>query len=252
MSHLVYCVCENGPRAPKGIEGICQRPVTLVESSGLAAVVSDLPGGEHHRRIQEVVRYARVVEAFSQQRTVIPMRYGCCLSTEAAVKELLDQNQKQYRQTLERLRDCVEMGVRVLGRRQFGDGESEHPAPQPVTVGSPSGVAYLAARWAEFKARDSAAQDCGRVADWLRAGLAGLFKESVVEAGSFGGQSVASVFFLVRRERIERFREVFAGLCSSQQAAVLLTGPWPPYNFVKTAASRDDLERRGANGSARS
>lgn len=252
MSHLLYCVCENVPRAPEGIEGICQRPVTLVESSGLAAVVSNLPAGEHHRRIQEGVRYARVVEAFSQQRTVIPMRYGCCLPTEGAVKEFLDQNQKQYRQTLERLRACVEMGVRVLARRQFGVSEPAHPPVRPAAAGSPSGVAYLAARWAEFKARDNAARECRRVADWLRAGLAGLFKESVVEAGSFGGQSVASVFFLVRRERIERFREVFAGLCSLQRDPVLLTGPWPPYNFVQTAAARDNLERRGVNGSARS
>ncbi len=252
MSHLLYCVCEHVPRALDRIEGIGQTPVTLIESSGLAAVVSDLPGGEHPRRVQEVVRYARVVEAFSRQRTVIPMRYGCCLPTEGAVKEFLDQNQTQHRQTLERLRDCVEMGVRVLARRQFRAGEPAHPSLRPFAAGGPSGVAYLAARRAEFKARDSAVQECCRVTDWLRAGLAGRFKESVVEAGSLGGQSVASVFFLVPRERIEWFREAFAGLCASQQAPVLLTGPWPPYNFVQTAAARDNLERRGVNGSARS
>jgi hypothetical protein len=252
MSQIVYCVCERISPVPEGIEGICERPVNLVEGSGLAAAVSVLPEGEHHRQVQEVVRYARVVEAFSRQGTVIPMRYGCCLSTEGAIKEFLGQRQELYRQTLERLRDCVEMGVRVLPRRQIGACKTEHP-PQPRFARSdPSGVAYLAARWAEFKDRDLATQECARMADRLRAGLGGLFRESVVEAGSLGGQSVVSAFFLVPREQIDRFREAFASLCSSHQASVLLTGPWPPYNFVQTAAPRDNLGMGVVNGSARS
>ena len=52
-----------------------------------------------------------------------------------------------------------------------------------------------------------------------------------------------SLFFLVRRENVERFREAFGQLQQETSAKMLLTGPWPPYNFVGSPCPDGRAER---------
>jgi len=44
-----------------------------------------------------------------------------------------------------------------------------------------------------------------------------------------------SMYFLVPRPAQGAFREAARGLSAPGPAAVLLSGPWPPYNFVLAA-----------------
>jgi hypothetical protein len=43
---------------------------------------------------------------------------------------------------------------------------------------------------------------------------------------------LVSLYFLVPRQSVERFRRVFRRICRGQSAKLLMTGPWPPFNFV--------------------
>jgi len=43
------------------------------------------------------------------------------------------------------------------------------------------------------------------------------------------------LYFLVPRPAQGAFREVARGLSAQGPGAVLLSGPWPPYNFVLAA-----------------
>jgi hypothetical protein len=40
------------------------------------------------------------------------------------------------------------------------------------------------------------------------------------------------LFFLVPRPAVDSFRLAFRQLTKSESARLLLSGPWPPYNFV--------------------
>jgi hypothetical protein len=42
-----------------------------------------------------------------------------------------------------------------------------------------------------------------------------------------------SIYFLIPRESIDAFRQVFRQLSKTDSARLLLSGPWPPYNFVQ-------------------
>ena len=82
MSLLIYCVL-NGRRGPArpSVRGVDKRPVWVLECGGLCAAVAEvaaeLEGGA--AQLNELLAYARTVEAFGRRETVVPMRYGCRL-----------------------------------------------------------------------------------------------------------------------------------------------------------------------------
>jgi hypothetical protein len=51
-------------------------------------------------------------------------------------------------------------------------------------------------------------------------------------AGANLQSPMLSLYFLVPRKSIGKFREVFRRLSCAEPARLLLSGPWPPYNFV--------------------
>jgi hypothetical protein len=61
--------------------------------------------------------------------------------------------------------------------------------------------------------------------------------ETAREDEAFGkqmihGQPTVSLYFLVRQADLLLFRQSCAELLNSSSAKLLLSGPWPPYNFV--------------------
>ena len=46
-----------------------------------------------------------------------------------------------------------------------------------------------------------------------------------------------SLYFLVDRAVVESFRQAFRRLSEAESARLLLSGPWPPYNFVTSGMS---------------
>jgi hypothetical protein len=93
------------------------------------------------------------------------------------------------------------------------------------------GAAYLAARRLEL----ALAQRCDRIVQRLREALAGRFRECIAEMGGAGRIPMASLHFLVERGALHAFREAFSRIAETE-AALMLSGPWPPYNFVCGAA----------------
>jgi hypothetical protein len=174
-----------------------------------------------------------VVEALHADRAVLPMRYGCLFGEERQVVELLRLHGGEYAALLRGLDGCVEMGVRVLnaecGMRsaEYGMGSAEC---EMRSARSP-GTAYLAGRKAVYAERDRRAQEEGRVAERMREAFAGLFVKCRAERPSSLTPHVA-FYFLVKREAVEPFRLAFRRIERTESARLLLSGPWPPYNFA--------------------
>lgn len=117
------------------------------------------------------------------------------------------------------------MGIRVLLRGREAKGSP--PAPAPV-----AGAAYLAGRASFYAARDGAHEDARGASRAIRRALRGRFVGCRVERSSVGAGRLLSLFFLIRQSDEEAFRRAFHTLQQREDRKLLLTGPWPPYNFV--------------------
>ena len=217
-------------------------PVYQVAHRDLSAAISKVEAADLTPNLARVRAYERVVNSYHRRGAVIPLRYGCVVSQESQIIKFLEEHDPQYQVLLQELEGCVEMGLRVLlpeasltagspdgpgGGREVGGG------PKPV-IEAPAerlGLAYLTARKAHYAAQDRWTGEYRRAADRCLARFAGLFVKSKTEAPSFH-LPLLSLYFLVLRPQVAAFRQMFRRLAETESARLLLSGPWPPYNFV--------------------
>ena len=241
MSCFLYCIFgAKGPAVPKDLEGVGGAPISVVTHRGLGAAVSTVAQAAFPRDFAAVRAHGRVVAAFHQDRTVVPMRFGCLLEHEDRVARLLKEGAGKYRGLLQELHGCTEMGIRLLlppGNRASGDTLPAPgrlpPAGQGAALGS-SGAAYLQTRKLSYDQQDREAethrQITGRCLDHFR----GIFKKFRIET-NYSGWPLLSLYFLVPQSSLAAFCLAFRTLSPAPGAKVLLSGPWPPYSFVTEA-----------------
>jgi hypothetical protein len=200
----------------------------------LGAVLSELAEPDSPLDTSELLAYGMVVEFFHRQLTVIPLRYGCRVECPGDAIVLLRENHRAYCALLHELEGLGEMGIRVLSDTSGAATES-NPGPvipRSFPLSCASGAAYLAAKRQSFLGLDRAAVDQRRLAEELCGFLADFFVRRKVEFPESSGTHLLSLYFLVPRDSVESFRRAACHLHPQESVKLLLSGPWPPYNFV--------------------
>jgi hypothetical protein len=243
MSCLFYCIGHHpGPEVAGPLPGVGGGPVYQVADRRLRAAVSRIDRADLTPDLPRVRAYERVVSSCHRRGTVVPMRYGCVVEEESQVIEMLSAHRAHYEALLRELEGCVEMGLRVLlpsgpwaGVTPGGpESRREVVGPQPPEPGAPAdrlGLAYLTARKAHYAHQDRWTTEYRQAAARCQAQLAGLFVKCVTEAPS-PRLPLLSLYFLVPAPAVQAFRQAFRRLSETESARLLLSGPWPPYNFV--------------------
>ncbi len=238
MICLCYCIRHHpGPELTKNLVGVGGRPVYQVAHRRLRAAISQVTPADLTTELPRIRAYERVVLSCHRQGAIIPMRYGCVLPRESEVIQLLDEHSCQYEALLQELEGCVEMGLRVLvasGPWAAAAPESTRevagPPPAEAAPQRP-GLAYLLARKAHYAHEDRWTRDYRQAAERCLAQFSGLFVKAKTE-GPSPRLPLLSLYFLVPRRTVAAFRRAFRGLAATESARLLLSGPWPPYNFA--------------------
>jgi Gas vesicle synthesis protein GvpL/GvpF len=212
-----YGICEPATASPpppcRGLGGATLR---ALESDELAAVYS------RHRSLRPrpspelVLAHERVVEAVMARGPVLPLRFGTQLEREEQLTAALADRRDELVRALERVRGHVELGLRVIPRRG---------SKPDLEAGEQTGRAYLLGRVSEHRRANEAARN-------LHAPLAELAAESLVRERP-APPAILVATYLVDAERITEFRTRADELAARQRHLhVVVTGPWPPYNFA--------------------
>ncbi|MFZ0889043.1 MAG: GvpL/GvpF family gas vesicle protein [Candidatus Binataceae bacterium] len=246
MSYLVYCIVaadRHEPRPRLRFLGY-PRACIAVRACELGAVASETSPADLAPDVARLLAYSKVVEWYNRDGTVIPMRYGCIFDTPAEIRRLLDDRQREYRRLLDDLDGCAEMSAQVAldepgpfaGLRanlcspllaQFAGRRDRRP-----------GIAYLADRSEYYASREDLDQRREEICNAIRGSAQGTFVRCSSEYGERGGRGFLALHFLVSRHGIDRFRKALQPLTAHAASSVAVTGPWPPYNFVRSSAAR--------------
>ncbi len=255
--YILYCIFQSpeNQKPPRELK-INDRLVRIISGSGLKAVISGILPGETKPDVSHILAYKKMVEQLHSHPAVsgiIPMRYGAFFERKHQITRMLESNREHYISLLRKLDGCVEMGVRVLlevsGTREektvsgLENGRIKNrsaPAENARAQGrqSTSGKDYLAARKACYQQEKQYAEQMDEAAKNCRKVFSGLFTESKTEYVAPGflnnnaARTVVSLYFLVPRKFMEQFKFRFQELSRLKHAKFLLSGSWPPYNFV--------------------
>lgn len=219
MKRLVYCIFDGNSGQAAAAPGTSH----IEASNGLVAVVACEATPDSPPDTASLLAFAGVVQAMHVSHDVIPLRYGCMMASEESVVRLLEENGQGYAALLHGLHGMSEMGIRLLC-------ESADPARTGTSL-SP-GAGYLASLRARHGSGTVPVPVHVEAADRVAALLAENFTLQRREyAPAAGNRTLVSLYFLVPRAGTCQFMEK-ARTFSLSDTKILVSGPWPPYNFA--------------------
>ncbi|MEI7946894.1 MAG: GvpL/GvpF family gas vesicle protein [bacterium] len=227
MRYLVYCILKAPGVNGESTAGVMGKTVYFVTAQGLAAAVSEAASLENTPPVDELLVYSRVVEELFFKQAVVPLRYGCFLEGQSEVRRILEEGADRYGTLLNTVEGCVEMGIKLLFPKS-----AAIPSPSPQEAKSVNGGGYLEQRRAHYQMQEADTRQYQSLIDGYVQAFAGLYSRHRTETATRDGAIVLSLYFLVSRNNIDRFRETFRPVVEQEGVKTLISGPWPPYNFV--------------------
>lgn len=258
LAHYVYGVVSSRTEMPTGLPGVDpHHEVSLVEEEGLAALVSRVSlaeFGEEPLRdnlndvgwLEEKARaHEHVLDVALRRATVVPLSLCTIYSGEEQVREMLAREREVMADALDRLRGRAEWGAKAIAEpgaleraaaQRAGDGPEESDAS--------GGTAYMNRRRREARARVEEEQIAEEWASAIHDPLADAASEALLnplqhsEVSGHEGDMLLNGVYLIEDGAAAEFSALVDRLADEYRArgvSVELTGPWPPYNFVKSS-----------------
>jgi hypothetical protein len=185
--------------------------------------------------------HERVVEHFAKSGPLIPLKMFTLFTTDARAAAHVTGNRARLDRVLDRIVGREEWGVRVSLDEKTAHEEARSRAASS-TKGLSEGTRFLMARQREQAETKRVVQDARAAADAVYDALVKIGDDAVRRtpvAGKAGARLLLDAAFLVPTRRLRRFQEAAAKQARRLQPAglsLVLTGPWPPYNFVAERA----------------
>ena|ERR1700680_3905151 len=223
MKYLIHCVFRPDENAP--LVGFVSE-LLVVEGDGLAAAVTPWPEEEPPLNAIRLLAYEKAVASIHATRAVIPLRFGCVVEGESEVRALIRERRAEYQQLLAQWEGYTEMGLRLwCGSRPRADFHAD-------ARGSSEASQYLAALRGRCPGLTPAERQCAaRIAERMK----GLYRGGREEAGPAANGRLVSLYFLVPRASVDDFRERARAIDLPPDMKLMVSGPWPPYNFASPA-----------------
>jgi Mg2+ and Co2+ transporter CorA len=236
----VYCIIKSPKEREFGQIGIGEgtSPVYTVHFGDLAAVVSDTPIRIYDPTRENVLAHEFVNETVMREYTVIPMSFGTLFRTEEDIVELLKSTYQAFDDVLEKMKDKIEFGLKVLWDREKvvatieEENDEIHRLRDEINRNASSSTYF--ARMQLGRLVEAALEDAGN--QYVR-DIHEALKPAAVASRSnkpIGDRMILNAAFLVDRDRERDFDESVKDISRKYESLLTFkyTGPWPPYNFV--------------------
>jgi gas vesicle protein GvpL/GvpF len=235
----VYCIIRSDRAREFGSIGIGggQRVYT-VGFNNLAAVVSDTPIVIYDPTRENVLAHEFVNETVMREHTVIPMSFGTVFRSEDDVSELLRSTHQAFSDVLDKMRDKIEFGLKILWEREKVIANIERDNDE---------IRRLKDEISRHTASSTyfARMQLGRLIEGALEEMSGRYVNDIHEAlkpvavasrsnKPIGDLMILNAAFLVDRAQESAFDERVKEVSRKYDDLLRFkySGPWPPYNFV--------------------
>lgn len=236
MAYLLYCIMEDFPdlTLPQ-ICGVAGEKVFPVSGHDLNAIVTEYDAGTSVD-IAALIAYRDVIDCFHRLYTVVPMRYGCVFDKQSGLLCFIRNHSEHYHGLLKRLDGLVEMGIRILCDNTAAPSRDAGAAATCCD----NGCSFLLKRKNHYQRMDEATETQQAFIRHFQDSFSGLYEDSMVEQRLH----LLSLYFLVPKASVNGFQTTFHRIKAGIAEKLLLSGPWPPYNFVAKQGLYKDNEQQ--------
>jgi hypothetical protein len=235
----VYCIIRSERQREFGDIGIGRgQRVYTVHHNDLGAVVSDTPIVIYDPTRENVLAHEFVNETVMKEHTVIPMSFGTVFRSEDDVTELLRSTYQAFSEVLEKMKDKIEFGLKVLWDRDKVvaalEQENEEIRRLKDEISRHTSTSTYFARMQLGRLVESSLEETSQryVGD-----IHEVLKTVAVASRSnkpIGDRMIMNAAFLVERKQEASFDDRVKEISRKYEDILTFkySGPWPPYNFV--------------------
>lgn len=213
---LAYCIAAGQKQIESPDSGVEGAAIRSIKVDALRCFLSDFDAQMSRERVPEMVKvFNDVLQRIFAQTAIIPFRFPTIVEDEAALRAFVERHSAEYRSALHRLRDKVQMDVRIMAK------------PKQAETSPRSGKVYLQQKSSLQREAQSILQEFRRVS------------HSVAETwGQGAAPGGIRAFALVERSSLPLFLEKIAKVAIPAGISARVTGPWPPSEFIESPSKK--------------
>jgi hypothetical protein len=232
-AYYVYAIVRRDTPLPTARSGNATGDLTMVAWRELAAVTRWMGTDVAPLTTGAMLHHEAVVEAVRAQGPALPVRFGTMFSDATSVATAIEERYEALAADLHRLGDNVELGLTALWAAPPSSEESAFGSADDTPITQGAGARYLRAGVARLR-RDEAVRERARVVahqlDHVLGGWALDRRVSLLPTPRIAVRAA----YLLDPAGVDAFRAVFDAMRRDRcDVRLLLTGPWPPYSFVR-------------------
>jgi hypothetical protein len=206
---LPYCiVAEASINAPA--TGVRETAVEEMDEDGLRCFYSRFERQPESFTKEDVLQFHSTVQALFQHVAVIPFRFPTIVRSEQELRQFLHEKSAVYRATFEKLRNLVQMEVRIVNAAEYPAGAAA------------SGKEYLQRRLAAKRHRELGVA-------WAQRAVEDL----CLDWRQRQTRDAVRCYALVLRENIGHFQNKIKAFSPSKNVHLFVSGPWPATEFIE-------------------
>lgn len=224
-----------------GMKGIAGAGLYAVSLGEISAVASDIKRSDLIADRSNVIEYAGVIEVLTQHFTLLPVRFGSMVESAAAIEKMLERNYNEIQHNLQNVENKFEFGLKIFcDSGKLGaelNIKSEADISPPVNP-APEIKNSMYRDWVNKKLKEHRFEEMlltyvdlviAEITGYLaRLKAVSKFKKMATTT------NIIDAVFLLNKERKDALVQSVEVLQSQYPGLnFVLTGPWPPYNFVE-------------------
>jgi len=249
MGKYLYCIIEENEKVDFGTSSIggFNGPVYTINIDELAAVVSEAPVIDYMPSRKNTLAHHLVLNQVMENYTVIPIAFGTVANSRKEVEDLIKSNYQPFLDCIHRLKDKVELGLKVLWNKDYFDKDIQDERIRTLKLkidgkeeNSVLGDKILLGKLVE--ASIQAKREFYK--DALYTPLENIATDSKFKE-SLPIKTVLNSYFLVDKSKLVLFDKKVEELAALYKDILVFsyTGPWAPYNFTDMNINVNNLRR---------
>ncbi|MEI8004939.1 MAG: GvpL/GvpF family gas vesicle protein [Bacteroidota bacterium] len=251
MGKMIYSIIKASEEPTQitevlsGLRGISGANLEFVQCADIIAVTCSAERKEVVADRSNTLDYAGVIDELSKTCTLLPVRFGSVMESEDDILKMLERNYQGIQNNLDKVEGKVEFGLKVFCDTEklksrpeiFGEENIKIFDKPPGRQNNSVYLDYVNKKLIEYRIEEALLLFVNSVIKeitdcCISVGANGKFRKMVNQ------NNIIDALFLVERSKTNGLIGVVKELqVKYPDLDFILTGPWPPYNFVDITIS---------------
>ena len=224
----------------KGMKGISDTELSAIISDDIAVVVSNVERAGLVADRASAIEYAAVIETLSRQFALLPMRFGSIMESTTAILKMIERNAPEIQQNLKKVENKMEFGLKLfcdsekLKQELLEKVGAENSYPKNSASETNISVFrdYINRKLEAHRMEEMVLSHVDVVIAAITTQLVRLNVEYRFKKLPSETLNIDATFLLEKSLKEPLIHAIEELQLQYRGFKFMMTGPWPPYNFV--------------------